>query len=120
MKTYLLLFFFVFISCVPLKTTVDSPRDVASSQVLLHLKIDQWSSEQSSEHVIQEEEQRVTSGQTFGPEKIMGIEQPPFKLLSIIDNNTLMVQFDEGLTILGQPVSRPYPDNPITFSDAIC
>ncbi len=121
MKKYILLFLLL-ISCAPLKSGIVTPQEVHSTnQILLHIKVDEWRSYgKGSEHTIKEDELSVMLDKTFGPTQAIGIRQPPFRLLRIIDSNTITVQFDEGLTVLGEPVSKSYIDNPVTFSNELC
>jgi hypothetical protein len=60
----------------------------------------------------------VNMGENFGARNAPHY----FKLLDIIDQNTLLVQFSDELVVVGEPIAAPSKRNPITIAsdEEIC
>ncbi|MFX1252142.1 MAG: hypothetical protein ACFFCZ_11100 [Promethearchaeota archaeon] len=55
----------------------------------------------------------VKTGEKFGP--IM-FEKKPFRLLKIIDSNSIEVEFIQELVVVGEPIAYPSQQNPKIIS----
>lgn len=92
--------------------------------VKLNLTIDKWESFLPPEkaHKIESFVIVVKEGEKFGPTGfIASTKNKPFKLLEIIDENSIKIQFDESLVVAGEPISQQSKQNPkIVSNDETC
>ncbi|MDD1682584.1 MAG: hypothetical protein LUO98_02000 [Methanoregula sp.] len=92
----------------------------SSKTVRLALTIDEWGSwfPPQEAHEIKSLILDVKEGEEFGPADYFTAYQKtkPFKVLKIIDEDHIKIQFDEFLVVVGEPVSNPSRQNPIIIS----
>lgn len=90
-----------------------------SKTVKLNLKINEWSSKVGAkpEHKIKNSIVEIKEGKDFGPNDFIAApESKPFKLLEIVDENNVKMQFDNSLVVVGEPIGYPSKQNPIIIS----
>ena len=83
---------------------------VPSKTVKLNLTMDEWVKEN---HKITSFIIEAKEGEEFGPINFTASSKnKPFKLLKIIDENNIKVQFDDSLVVVGEPITEPSKQNP--------
>jgi hypothetical protein len=96
-----------------------APRaDLPDKTIKLNLLTDSWASEVPAEsaHKVEYSNLDVKENQFFGPKRTLsgiGKGQKFFKLLKIINDNEILIQFDDQLVIVGEPISESSKQNPV-------
>lgn len=106
---------FIFCGCTP-------QTDLSQKTIKLNLKTDAWSSNKmptESAHNITYSDLSAKENQFFGPQNTMSGPskgQEYFKLLKIVNDNEILVQFDDQLVIVGEPINESSKQNPATVT----
>ncbi|MFX0092721.1 MAG: hypothetical protein ACFFBD_13250 [Candidatus Hodarchaeota archaeon] len=90
--------------------------DTPSNLVTLKITTDSWTSKPYREpkHSTNQIIVTVKCGEDFGP---IIFEKKPFKLLKIIDSNSIEVEFIQELVIVGEPIAYLSKQNPKIISN---